>query len=172
MRLALAAALAALTAAPAAAQSWTASAADDGVWFNAIAVAGVPMTLDLECGGPSPEGKPLTGDHYEALRTEPGTLRVSLGQGATGLSPSVDLDARPAIRLTVDGRAVQHPPFDPNGLDDLFEINVPTDHPLVTALATGNRAAVSIDGRNVHAVALTGSGRAIAETIAYCAARQ
>lgn len=170
----LAAVLLSFAASAASAQQWQVATGDDGAWFGAAAKPSDHgygnETVELFCGGRSPQGLPLTAEHHHAIATEQGTVLLRLGQAATGSNPIVE-PLLNDIRLLVDGTAYPHPPFEADMLDGQYDVTLPVGDPLITALRTGNILSVAAAGTAIRTIALRGSGRAIGTAIDFCAAK-
>lgn len=154
------------------AQQWQLNTGDDGAWFGASATPGdyaySNQTIELYCGGPSRQAKPLTAEHNHAVETASGMIRLSLGPAAVGRNAVTDGPVA-GIQLLVDGAAFPHPPFEADMLNGGHETMIAMGDPLVTALKSGSSASVTVAGTPVRAIALRGSSRAIGGAIDYCA---
>lgn len=161
----------ALSAAPALGQGWEGDEGDDGAWFGASArPAGETYgarSLWVYCGGRSPMGRPLTGDHNHAIQTAPGAFLMQVSIDATG-GDTMDNEPRGDIRFVVDGSRVAMPPLTPNALDETFDVELPWSHPLIAALKSGRELVIASDVAPPRKVGLAGSSKTLTAAEAFC----
>ena len=162
----LAAALAAL-AGPAAAQSWTSNATDDGVWFFA-GTAPPDRGIEFHCGGRSPQNRPFAENPIgEPMITRTNQIMLSISTRHLPL----DDGTRNDVALVVDGRAFGLPAVTFSDFEGVHEQPLDINDPLFAALREGRRVTLTAAGVPAMSWALAGSSAGIRRMAAHCASR-
>ncbi len=149
------------------AQVWTFGSGDDGTFAGAHATIGegAYKSVTLFCAGDSPKPDPSrTSDLMELHRSDPGEVVLSLDGGFFGgIEPG---DVEGTLRV---GDDVWRAHLRSNMLDEIYFAELPFDDPFLAALRSGSRLEFNAGGGG-GAVTLRGSGDAIGEMLAACAA--